>query len=128
MERRLRSRCARPARRGRRCSRLPLSGRHIDLGGFMHATRKDPVLSPLAIAMRGLKPPRFPTVFEALANGIACQQLSLDVGIHLLNRLASSFGPAPAGAAAELHAFPGPVELAEAKSASLRRLGFSAAK
>ena len=52
----------------------------------------DPLLGPLAARMRGLKPPRFPTVFEALVNGVACQQLSLAVGIHLLNRLAADRG------------------------------------
>ena len=56
----------------------------------------DPLLGPLAERMRGLKPPRFPTVFEALVNGIACQQLSLAVGIHLLNRLTADRGRAGA--------------------------------
>ena len=53
---------------------------------------QDPLLGPLADRMQGLKPPRFPTVFEALVNGIACQQLSLSVGIHLLNRLTTDYG------------------------------------
>ena len=38
------------------------------------------------------RPPRFPSLFEAIVNAIACQQLSLTVGIILLNRLARTFG------------------------------------
>jgi 3-methyladenine DNA glycosylase/8-oxoguanine DNA glycosylase len=39
-----------------------------------------------------LKPPRFPTLFEAVINGIASQQITLTLGIILLNRLATDFG------------------------------------
>jgi hypothetical protein len=44
----------------------------------------------LAMRFRGLKPPRFATVFEGLVNGITCQQLSLTVGIIFLNRLGNA--------------------------------------
>ena len=64
-----------------------LLGLSVDLSPFAAMAAPDPLLAPLAARMRGLKPPRFPTVFEALVNGVACQQLSLSVGIHLLNRL-----------------------------------------
>jgi hypothetical protein len=65
-------------------------GLRADLAPFAAMAEHDPWLGPLAHRMRGLKPPRFPTVFEALVNGIACQQLSLVVGIHLLNRLTAA--------------------------------------
>ena len=67
-------------------------GLRTDLAPFAAMAEHDPWLGPLAHRMRGLKPPRFPTVFEALVNGIACQQLSLVVGIHLLNRLTAAHG------------------------------------
>ena len=69
-----------------------LLGLTVDLSPFAAMAAPDPVLGPLAERMRGLKPPRFPTVFEALVNGVACQQLSLAVGIHLLNRLTADAG------------------------------------
>jgi DNA-3-methyladenine glycosylase II len=69
-----------------------LLGLTVDLSPFAAMAAPDPVLGPLAARMRGLKPPRFPTVFEALVNGVACQQLSLAVGIQLLNRLAAGVG------------------------------------
>ena len=73
-----------------------LLGLNVDLSGFEGMAAGDPLLGPLAARMRGLRPPRFPTIFEALVNGIACQQLSLTVGIHLLNRLTADRGrPVP---------------------------------
>jgi DNA-3-methyladenine glycosylase II len=48
-----------------------LLGIWIDLTEFYRQAARDPNLGPLAQRFRGLKPPRFPTLFEALANGIA---------------------------------------------------------
>ena len=67
-------------------------GLEIDLGSFYRCADRDPDLGGLADRFRGLKPPRFPTLFECLANAIACQQLTLTVGIGLLNRLAATYG------------------------------------
>ena len=67
-------------------------GVHKDLKPFYRLATGDPRLQPLVDEFRGLKPPQFPTVFEAVANGIACQQLSLLVGILLLSRLAQKVG------------------------------------
>lgn len=100
-------------------------GLEVDLSGFTAMAAADPSLSGLVMGMWGLKPPRFPTVFEGLVNGVACQQLSLVVGVHLLNRLTTAYGrPAEAG----LRAFPGPAELGAIDPAELKSLGFSLAK
>jgi 3-methyladenine DNA glycosylase/8-oxoguanine DNA glycosylase len=72
-----------------------LLGPDIDLGRFYRLAEADPLLRPLADRFRGLKPPRFPSLFECLVNAFACQQLSLTVGIRLLNRLAETHGPTP---------------------------------
>lgn len=97
-----------------------------DLIGFYALASRDKRLAPLAERFWGLRPPRFPNVFEALVNAVACQQLSLEVGIHLLNRLASRFGPRAQGR--RQPGFPPPETLADASSADLRSLGFSQAK
>jgi DNA-3-methyladenine glycosylase II len=99
-------------------------GLTADLAGFYQVAEGDPELRQLALRFRGMRPPCFPTVFEALVNAVACQQLSLDVGIHLLNRLALRFGPAIGSS----HGFPEPGRLAAADPAELRALGFSGAK
>lgn len=102
-------------------------GLRADLDGFYQVAAADPRLNVLAQRFRGMRPPCFPTVFEAVVNAVACQQLSLDVGIHLLNRLARRFGPAVPGPVTA-HGFPAPNRLAAAAPEELRALGFSFAK
>jgi DNA-3-methyladenine glycosylase II len=104
-------------------------GLDVDLRDFHRRAEGDLHLRPLARRFRGLKPPRFPSMFECLANAIACQQLTLTVGIGLLNRLAERHGSAAAGIGdTSPHAFPDPVNLATVDPQALRGLGFSTAK
>jgi DNA-3-methyladenine glycosylase II len=105
-----------------------LLGLSVDLTAFAAIAERDPLLGPLARRMRGLKPPRFPSVFEALVNGVACQQLSLAVGIHLLNRLTAAHGRPVIQDPAGPRAFPGPDQLAGLQPDELKRHGFSATK
>src|SRR6187401_2602063 len=53
-----------------------LLGVRVDLSGWYRMAARDTRLRPLADRFRGLKPPRFPTIFETLVNAFACQQLS----------------------------------------------------
>ena len=105
-----------------------LLGLSVDLSPFAAMAASDPLLGPLAARMRGFKPPRFPTVFEALVNGVACQQLSLAVGIQLLNRLAAARGKATSDSPDGPRAFPDPDDLASLEPADIKRHGFSSAK
>jgi len=103
-------------------------GLGTDLRGFYWLAERDARLRALARRFRGMRPPCFPTVFEAVVSAIACQQLSLTVGIHLLNRLAQHYGPAISAPARGLPGFPTPQRLANADPSALRELGFSRAK
>jgi DNA-3-methyladenine glycosylase II len=105
-----------------------LLGLSIDVSPFASMAAPDPLLGPLAARMRGLRPPRFPTVFEALVNGIACQQLSLAVGIQLLNRLAADRGEAVPDDPDGPRSFPDPEELAPLQTDDVKRHGFSTTK
>jgi DNA-3-methyladenine glycosylase II len=105
-----------------------LLGLTIDLSPFAAMAAQDPLLGPLAVRMRGLKPLRFLTVFEALVNGVACQQLSLAVGIRLLNRLAADPGKAMSDGSDSPRAFPDPEGLAPLDADDLKRHGFSSTK
>ena len=67
-------------------------GLQVDLSGFYRFASRQAKLGPLARRFRGMRPPRFPSVFEAFVNATACQQMSLTVGILLLNRLAETCG------------------------------------
>jgi DNA-3-methyladenine glycosylase II len=103
-------------------------GLRRDLSSFYQLAKRDARLQPLVEEFRGLKPPRFPTLFEAVASGIACQQLSLLVGMLLLSRLAQKYGRAVGNGGGTLHSFPSPEDLFGARSNSLRALGFSGRK
>jgi DNA-3-methyladenine glycosylase II len=104
-------------------------GTGIDLRDFYRQAGSDRHLGPMVERFRGLKPPRFPSVFECLVNAIACQQLSLTVGLELLNRLAERYGRRPSGGPdTPPRAFPIPADLGVADFAEIRRLGFSVAK
>lgn len=102
-----------------------LLGIREDLSAFYEFSFRDTRLHELAMRFLGFKPPRFASVFEALVNGIACQQLSLTVGIILLNRLAARCGMA---FGAGRYAFPRPEDLASLDPADLRPLGYSGSK
>lgn len=103
-----------------------LLGLETDLSAFYSLAADDPFLDPLARRFRGLKPPRLPTLFECLVNAIACQQLTLTVGIRLLNRLAKAYGASVRDGVPR--AFPEPALLVGLSAESLRPLGFSRAK
>jgi DNA-3-methyladenine glycosylase II len=103
-------------------------GLQVDLKSFYSFAAKDPRLAILARRFRGLKPPRFPSLLEALVNGIACQQFTLASGIQLLNRLAEDFGASLIGIGIRAHAFPGSEDLAAVKPDLLRSLGLNRQK
>jgi DNA-3-methyladenine glycosylase II len=105
-----------------------LLGLRIDLTEFYQFAAQQRHLGPLAQRFRGMKPPRFATVFEGVINAIACQQLTLTVGVHLLNRLAVACGAAFGEGDETVHAFPRPEDLAGVSPAALRQFGFSRQK
>lgn len=96
-------------------------GLDIDLAPFYRMAQADPKLSDLIMRYVGFRPPRLPTIFETMVNGIACQQISLSAGLQLLNRFCATWGMEWDGQ----HAFPRPEELRLAKVEELRALGFS---
>ncbi len=100
-------------------------GLSVDLQPFYRLAEHDAVLSPLVTQFKGVRPPRFPTVFEALINSIACQQVSLDVGILVLNRLTENFGLKIVDSGTTLYAFPRPEDLLDVPEEAIKKLGFS---
>ncbi|MEO8514448.1 MAG: DNA-3-methyladenine glycosylase 2 family protein [Ignavibacteria bacterium] len=103
-------------------------GLKADLKPFYKLAKINNVLKPLAKSFIGVKPPRFPTLFEALINSIACQQVTLTLGIMLLNRLAATFGTKFVDGDKLIYAFPSPEDLAAAPLEDIKKLGFSRQK
>lgn len=100
-------------------------GTATDVNAFYSLAKRDQSLSALAEQFVGLKPPRFPTLFEALLNAFACQQVSLDVGLLLLNRLAERYGLPWTNNQGMASAFPGPEHLLNVSEEQFRVLGWS---
>lgn len=99
-----------------------------DLEEFYDLAREDPTLGPMVVRLRGMKPVRFPVNFEAFVNAIACQQISLDAGLHVVNRLVVNYGRRLRGGRAQTFAFPDSSALARADIERLRQLGLSRGK
>jgi DNA-3-methyladenine glycosylase II len=105
-----------------------LLGVRVDLSGWYRMAARDTRLRPLADRFRGLKPPRFPTIFETLVNAFACQQLSLEVGLELLNRLAAVCDVRRGTADDAHYGFPAPRDVTRRRPSRYQAIGFSKQK
>ena len=105
-------------------------GLERDLSDFYRLARGDARIRELADRLRGMKPVRYATVFEAFANAVACQLVSLSAGMHVLNRLTEACGiPGEVdGAKAPMRSFPPASALARLSPDALRALGLSRQK
>ena len=100
-----------------------------DLSAFYRLTRRDARLKELAERLRGMKPVRYASVFEAFANAVACQLVSLSAGMHVLNRLTEAYGVrGGTDGAAPMRSFPPAAAIARSNSDALRALGLSRQK
>lgn len=103
-------------------------GLTVDLRPFYKLAAGNEFIRDHAKVFRGIKPPCFPSLFEALVNSISCQQLTLDVGVLLMNRLAKRFGIEFEFKGMVQYAFPRPEDLGNASEADMKDLGYSAQK
>ena len=103
-------------------------GLERDLAPFYRMAERDPVLAPIVARLSGMKPPRFPTVFEAFGNAISGQLVSLTAGLHVLNRVAGAYGLETECDGVASHSFPQPRLLVRSTPDELRALGLSRPK
>ncbi len=100
-------------------------GIDVDLEPFYRAAAGVPWLAPLVAGARGVKPPRYPTVWEACVNAIVYQQISIHAAGAILRRTIERFAtPVPIGDS-RLYAFPGPQMFIDANAEELRAQGLS---
>jgi DNA-3-methyladenine glycosylase II len=105
-------------------------GAHVDLRNFYRRAARVSWLAPLVKRMRGVKPPRYPSLWEACVNAIVFQQLSVRAASAIMRRLTVSVGrsfqaddmPVP------LYLFPDPESVRRATDHRLGTLGLSANK
>jgi DNA-3-methyladenine glycosylase II len=100
-------------------------GLQVDLKPFYRMASHDSKRRELAEKYRGLKPVRFPTIFETLANAISCQQFTIAAGLQLLNRLGRLGNLAFKTEAGVVFGSPDPSDLLRLSPRAFRRLGFS---
>jgi DNA-3-methyladenine glycosylase II len=99
-----------------------------DISGFHRAARRLPWLRTLAARMRGVKPPRYPTLWEACVNAILSQQVSLAAAASISRRLTLALGSPATSVVAVVHPFPGLDRFRGAHDDDVRAAGVSASK
>jgi DNA-3-methyladenine glycosylase II len=99
-----------------------------DLAYFSRAAEGVPWLSPLAQRMRGVRPPRYPTLWEACVNAIVFQQISLHAASAIMRRLILALGQSVDSEGVAVYAFPTAEGFLGAEDDVLRAAGLSLGK
>lgn len=99
-----------------------------DLTEFDRSAAQIPWLAPLVKRMRGVKPPRYPTLWEACANAIVFQQVSLRAASAIMHRLIVALGQPVESEGVRLYVFPTMESVRDANDDLLRATGLSASK
>jgi len=107
---------------------VSMLGASVDLGAFEARAASIPWLAALASRMRGVKPPHYPTLWEAFVNGIVFQQISIHAAASMLAKLVRRLAVPVTVQECELHPFPPPEALLAASSDELRACSLSTAK
>ena len=111
---------------------LPLVRRMLgvdrDLSRFDRAAKGIRWLKPLAARMRGVRPPRYPTLWEACVNAIVFQQVSLLAASAIMRRMIVALEPSFDVDGRSLYAFPTAEMVLGADDDLLRAAGLSSGK
>ncbi|MCH4816842.1 MAG: hypothetical protein QXY87_09715 [Saccharolobus sp.] len=103
-------------------------GLDVDLTNFYNKILSNQYFSNLARKFIGAKPVVFPTLLETIINAISCQQISLNVCLTLVNKLAEKYGGKVMLDDMQINAFPTIEDLIETKPEDLRKIGYSSRK
>ena len=99
-----------------------------DVEYFSRAAQGIPWLGPLAQRMRGVRPPRYPTLWEACVNAIVFQQISLHAASAIMRRLILALGRSADNEGVDVYAFPTAQTFFGAGDDVLRAAGLSIGK
>lgn len=103
-------------------------GLDLDTAGAQRRAEAEPALRETARALRGMRSPRYPDLFETFANVIPFQQVSLEAGMSVVAHLIHRFGERLTVDGSTYHLFPRAEIVACARMASLRACGMSTRK
>jgi DNA-3-methyladenine glycosylase II len=107
---------------------LRMLGVEVDLTRFYHSASQVEWLHPLVRRMRGVRPPRYPTVWEACVNAIVFQQISLHAASSIMSRFIRGLSEPVERNGARLYRFPSAEQFLSAPESLLRSAGLSAGK
>ena len=99
-----------------------------DLAHFDRAAAGIPWLKLLAERMRGVRPPRYPTLWEACVNAIVFQQLSLIAATAIMHRVIVALSRSLVSEGVRHYAFPTVMSLLGAEDELLGAAGLSVGK
>lgn len=103
-------------------------GAQVNLSKWYVRARRFPWLATLSRDLRGMKPPRYPTLFEALCNGIIFQQLSIAAASAIMGRLVVRLSQPVEHQGVTLYPFPSPDALLDSRKQTLQAAGLSSQK
>ena len=103
-------------------------GLGVDPGPLHAAAMRLKSLRSAAVALRGMRPPRFATLFDTFANVVPFQQLSIEAGAAIVGRLVERFGERLLHDGRSFLAFPTASAVATASVAELIACGLSRSK
>jgi DNA-3-methyladenine glycosylase II len=115
-----------PQRALARVRRMLGTDRQLDL--FYAQAGQISWLAPLAHRLRGIKPPRYPSLWEACVNAIVFQQISLHAASSIMHRLITTLGDHTTYEGIPLAVFPELERFLRTPDATLRAAGLSAGK
>lgn len=103
-------------------------GTERELSGFYDHAKQISWLAPLAHRLRGLKPPRYPSLWEACVNAVVFQQISLHAASAIMRRFIEALGDYTTFDRMSLAVFPDIQRFLAAPDETLRAAGLSAGK
>jgi DNA-3-methyladenine glycosylase II len=99
-----------------------------DLAYFDRAAARIPWLKSLAERMHGVRPPRYPTLWEACVNAVVFQQISLIAATAIMHRLIVALGRPLVSEGFQHYAFPTITSVLAVEDDVLRAAGLSVSK
>ena len=103
-------------------------GTAVDLTSWTRNAGRVPWLAPIERALRGVKPPRYASLWEACVHAIVFQQISIHAASSIMHRLVALIGTPVSVGGIALTPFPSPAALLAATGADLRSAGLSVNK
>ena len=103
-------------------------GIDVDLAAFYAGARRVPWLDRIAQGALGVRPPRYPSLWETVCNAVVYQQVSIHAAGAILRRTIERFSSPVEVAGSRLFPFPSPCVMLEADPLELRAAGQSIQK